>query len=317
MRPDVHPHRGRPRVLVRVPERLGQDRLRQRLDVLGNLHPVLPVELERQVLVVAAEPGELPAQRRAGVEARRRERSRERVAEVGEGGMHLARAALARLVGQRVLRAEHQRDAEQPLHHALVQLARQVDARLKQAGSALLARRDAHARGERRGLAERPHGVALLVGELEAGAAAVAEDHAEPAAAGRHRHAGERLHAAEARVALRHPALQVAGHLHHAVLGESHLRDRRLLERAVHLCKQARLETVAAHRHDELTGVVVEQQPGALHRRHAAARLAEAVVELAPRGHALLSVERAEQLHDHVECVRALGEGLAFGHCLL
>ena len=239
----------------------------------------------------------------------------ERVAQVGERGVHLARAALARLLAQRVLRAEHQRDAEQPLHHALVELARQVDARLEQAGSALLARRDAHARGERRGLAERPHGVTLVVGELEAGAAAVGEDHAEPAAAGRHRHAGERRHAAEVRVALGHPALEVARDLHHAVLGERDLRDRRLLERAVHLCEQVRLETVAAHRHDKLAGVVVEQQAGALHRRHAAARLAEAVVELAPGGDTLLPIQGAEQLHDHVECVRALGEGLAFGHC--
>jgi hypothetical protein len=81
-----------------------------------------------------------------------------------------------------VLRAEHQRDSEQPLDHPLVQLARQVDARREQAGAALLAGRDPHARRERRGLAERPQVVALGVRELEAGAAAVGEDHAEPAA---------------------------------------------------------------------------------------------------------------------------------------
>ena len=56
------------RVLVRVAERLGQHRLGERLDVLGHLHPLLPVELERQVLVVAAEPRELVAQGGAGVE---------------------------------------------------------------------------------------------------------------------------------------------------------------------------------------------------------------------------------------------------------
>ena len=149
-------------------------------------------------------------------------------------------AALARLVAERVLGAEHERDAEQPLHHALVQLAGEVDARLEQARAALLARRDADARRQRGGLAERPHRVALVVGELEAGAAAVGEDHAEPAAAGGHRRAGERLDAAEARVALGHPALEVAGDLHDAVLREGHLGDRRLLERPVDLREQAR-----------------------------------------------------------------------------
>ena len=33
------------------------------------------------------------------------------------------------------------------------------------------------------------------------------------------------------------------------------------------LREQVGVETVAAHRHDELPGVVVEQQAGALHRR--------------------------------------------------
>ena len=60
-----------------------------------------------------------------------------------------------------VLRAEHERDAEQPLHHALVQLAREVDARLEQPRAALLARGDPDARRERGGLAERPQVVAL------------------------------------------------------------------------------------------------------------------------------------------------------------
>jgi hypothetical protein len=87
-----------------------------------------------------------------------------------------------------------------------VQLAGEVDARLEKPRAALLAGGDANARRQRGGFAERPHRVALLVGELEAGAVAVGEDHAEPAAASRHRHAGEGLHPAEARVALGHPA---------------------------------------------------------------------------------------------------------------
>ena len=105
MRPHVHAHRARPGVLVRVPERLGEHRLRERLDVLGHLHALLPVELERQVLVVAAEPGELASQRRARVERRRRERPRQRLAEVRERRVHLVGAAPARLLAQRVVRA--------------------------------------------------------------------------------------------------------------------------------------------------------------------------------------------------------------------
>jgi hypothetical protein len=61
---------------------------------------------------------------------------------------------------------------------------------------------------------------------------------------------------------------------------------------------------VAPHRHDELARVVVQQQHGALHRAEPAARLAEAVVELAAGlGRA---VERAKQPDDDVERIRAL-----------
>ena len=51
--------------------------------------------------------------------AHRRERALERRAQVRDRLRHLGAAALALLVGQRLLRAQHERDAEQPLHHAL------------------------------------------------------------------------------------------------------------------------------------------------------------------------------------------------------
>jgi hypothetical protein len=197
-----------------------------------------------------------------------------------------------------------------------VQLAGQVDARLEQPGAPLLARGYADARRERGGLAERPHRVALVVRELEAGAMAVGEDHAEPAPARGHRCAGERLDAAQPCVAPGDPALEVARDLHDPVLGQGTLRDRRLLERPVDLSEQARLEAVAPHRHNELARVVVEQQPRALHSGHAAARLAEAVVEVAAGG-TVRAVHGAEQLDDHVERVGARREGLAVGHCLV
>jgi hypothetical protein len=65
---------------------------------------------------------------------------------------------------------------------------------------------------------------------------------------------------------------------------------------------------VAAHDHHELARVVVEQEACALHRAEPAARLAQPVVELAAR--LSRAVERAQQLDDHVERVRALREGL-------
>jgi hypothetical protein len=194
-----------------------------------------------------------------------------------------------------------------------VQLAREVDPGLQQPRAALLARRYADARGEGGGLAERPQVVPLGVCQLEASAAAVREDHAQPAPGSRHWHAAERLDAADPRVALRHPARQVAGHFDHAVLGQRHLGDRGLLERPVELGEEPGVQAVAAHDHHELARVVVEQQPGAVHRAQPAAGLAEPVVELAPRlGRA---VERSQELDDHVERVRARREGLV--HLLL
>ena len=135
------------------------------------------------------------------------------------------------------------------------------------------------------------------------GAAAVGEDHAEPAARRGHRHAAQRLDAAQARVALGHPARELARHLDHAILGQRNLRDRRLLERAVHLGQEAGLDSVAPHHDHELARVVVEQQARAVHRAEPAAGLAEAVVELAARLRG--PVERTEEPDDHVERIRA------------
>src|SRR5918995_4322662 len=73
-----HPHPTRARVLVRVPQRLGEHGLRQRLHVLRHLHAVLPHQLERQVLVVAGEPRPLPAERGPPVDARRGGGARQR-----------------------------------------------------------------------------------------------------------------------------------------------------------------------------------------------------------------------------------------------
>ena len=291
-------------MLVGVAQRLGEHRLGERLDLLGHHHALVPGELERQLLVVAPQPSQLLAQGRAGVEAGRRQRLGEGVAQVVQRALHLVGAALTDLLAERTLGAQHQRHAEQALHHALVDFAGEVDAGLEQARATLLARGDPHAGRERGGLAERPHRVALGLRELEAGAAAVGEDHPQPAPARGDRRAGEVLDAGHVRVARGHPALEVAGGLHHAVLRQRHLRDRGLLERAVDAAQQIRPRSRGCPRHHELARLVVEQQAGALHARHVAQRHAEPVVEAGAAG-AGVAVELAQQLDDHVERVRA------------
>jgi hypothetical protein len=115
-------------VLLGVAEGLVQDRHRQRLELLRHLDAVPPVDLERQPLVLAAEPVELRAQGTLlDIHQRASRGPDQRLAEVAEGGLDLRRAALLVLVRQRTVRAERQRDAEEPLGDTLVHLAGQVD----------------------------------------------------------------------------------------------------------------------------------------------------------------------------------------------
>ena len=168
----------------------------------------------------------------------------------------------------------------------------------------MLVRGDANARRERRRLAERPHGVALGVGQIEADPAAVGEHDAEPAPARRDRRARERLDPGDVGVALGYPAAEVAGHRDHAVLGERDLRDRGLLERAVDVGQQEGLHAVAPDRHHELARVVVEQQARTLHAGEVAQGGAKTVVETGAAGPGV-AVELAKELDDHVERVGA------------
>ena len=310
----AHAHPRGAGVLAGVPERLGQHRLGDRLEVRRHLHALLPVHLQRQVLVVTGVALELPAQGGAGVQHRRGERTRERVAQILQRGLHLVGAAAPCLLAQAVLRPEREGDAEQPLHHALVDLARQVDARLEQSRLPLGVGGDPDAGRQRGGLAEGPHRLPLVVGELELLAPAVGEDHSQGAPAGGHGGARERGELVEVRVARRHPLLQALGDLHHAVLRQRHLRDRRLLEAAVYAGQQVGIESVAPHGHHEPAALVVEHQPGASHRRLPAERHAEPVVEaLAVRSRPL--VHAGDELDDHVEGIgarRGRGVGHAF-----
>ena len=95
---------------------------------------------------------------------------------------------------------EHHRDPEQPLDHALVHLAREVDP-LPQLARGLRLRGDvARDRGQRRRLAERPQQVALGGVERRLVEAALGDDHAD-GAPGRDHRATDHAHRLRARSA--------------------------------------------------------------------------------------------------------------------
>ena len=123
----------------------------------------------------------------------RPERALERLAQVGERSVDLVLAALALLRRERLgARGQRQRDAEQALHDAVVDVAGEVDALLEGARPLLLERRDPRAGGERRDLAQRPQPVGGVVGERGVPGAALREDHADHPARRAHGHADQR-----------------------------------------------------------------------------------------------------------------------------
>ena len=79
--------------------------------------------------------------------------------------------------------------------------------------------------------------------------------------------------------------------------------------------KQVGVEAVAAHRHDQLPSLVVEQQPGALHRADAAERLAEPVVEAGPAGTGWRSSSSASSSTITSSASVRAGDGLAMACC--
>ncbi len=72
-------------------------------------------------------PLELGCERRARLRRNRRQRALQRAPQVGKRFLHLDPAALA-LGAVELLGTKRQRDAEQALEHALVDLAREVEA---------------------------------------------------------------------------------------------------------------------------------------------------------------------------------------------
>ena len=92
----------------------------------GTVDSPAPVDLDDEPRR-SPDPVELGRERRAGLGRQRRERSLERTAQVAQRLLHLDPAALALGAVERLLGAERQRDPEQALEHALVDLAREVE----------------------------------------------------------------------------------------------------------------------------------------------------------------------------------------------
>ena len=184
-------------VLGGVADRLGEHRLGERLERLGHRDARRPRPRCRASGYSWREARDLLGERRAGRGRGAAERALHRGAQVAERLLDLLGAAPPRLLVEGLVAGERERDAEQALDDALVDLAGEVDALLERDGALVLARRRARHRRQRRHLAEDPQHLALGGGQRRAVAAAVAEDRAEPAPARGDRRAddGARLQA--------------------------------------------------------------------------------------------------------------------------
>src|SRR3954452_8224478 len=178
-------HRRRIRMLLRVAQRLTEDRLSQRLQ-LGWHVEAARLDIHRRV--GQGQTVNLLSERRGRGTRCATERLLDQVLQLAERLLDLGGGTLALLQREVAFGIERQRDAEQALHDAVVHLARHVDAVLQLASALALERRDACCRGKCGGLAERPEQMLFaLVERLAAGA--VAQCDADPASGGDKRHA--------------------------------------------------------------------------------------------------------------------------------
>ena len=114
------------------------------------------------------------------------QRARERGAQLGERHLHLGGAAALAVGVERLLAREHERDPEQPLHDALVDLAREVDPLLQLAALLVVGGHLAGDGGHGDRLAERPQQVALVVVHRRRAGFALGQHDADVAAGGGH-----------------------------------------------------------------------------------------------------------------------------------
>ena len=227
-----------------------------------------------------SQPSDLFAQRRLRLWQRAAKRPLNRAAKLAERLLQLLGTAAPRLLVERLVTGERERDAEQTLDDALVQLARQVDPRLELCCTLVLARRGSRHRGQGGHLPEDPENLTLGVGELRLVAAAVGEDHAHPPATRGDRGADDRARLQPFDVLSRKFAFEVAGELEHAVLRERPHRERRGLRREVEVREQVHVDAVAAGGIDAPASGVVAEDQDAPHRGAAGDPLAEPAVEV-------------------------------------
>ena len=208
----------------------------------------------------------------------------------------LARAALARLGGQIALAVEGHRDAEQPLNHALVDLAGQVDSVLELVGLLRLRGDDPRHGRQRRGLPQRPQQVDLGVVERWRREQTIGQDHADSPPRRHHRSAHEPHGLGEELEVVRGDLVgEVALDLDDAVLGQRASGELRGLDCHVGGGELLDSEAVGARRaHPPRCPVVAEDQRPA-HSREPAHSLAQAVVEVAAGSIALL------RLREHLD----------------
>ena len=222
---------------------------------------------------------DLRRQRRPGRTRGATERALQRGAQVDQRGLHLlgARSRAPASSGRR--RGEHERDAEEPLHDAVVDVAREVDALLELARALGLVGRDPRARRERERLAERPQQVAPAVVQRGVLGQRLGQDHAGRAPARGHRDVDERVLADE--LGERGVDLVRLGRadLDHAVLRQRTRRHRRGLHADVHVDEGLERHPVRAGRAHLAQRRVVAEDDRPAHAGDVADRLGQARVE--------------------------------------
>ena len=209
---------------------LGEDRLGQRLDPgrNGDLGRPHHLDLGPRRLNHARQFG---SKRRPGLLGDRGQGPLQGAAQIAQRLLHLDPAALPLDRVQRLLGAEGQGHAEQPLHDPLVDLPGQLQTLAQPPVALLLAGGVAGCRDQRRRLAERPQQMALPVGQLEDSAATVGADHPVGAAGGTERRADERRDPEQLGVLRWNLVLDPVRDDDHLVLQQRPLRDRRRQQR--------------------------------------------------------------------------------------
>ncbi len=232
------------------------------------------------------------------------QRPRERSAQIGERHLHLGGAAALAVAIEQLLARERERDPEQALHDALVDLAREVDP-LLQLAALLVVRGDlAGDRCHRDRLTERPQQMSLVVVHLRQARFALGHHNTDVATRGGHRRADD-AHAREQLAHVRrHLEVLGAEDLQHTVLDERPPRGRHRVDRHEQVRELLQLDAVSPHRAYASPRAVVAHEHRALHRREAADRLAQAAEERVRR-RAL--ADTREQVGHHLEHLDVTG----------